>query len=131
ATSNICTNQGLAVTAATIYLSLMGPQGLERTAATSHARTRELLSLLTRVPGVRLAFTGPHFHEAVLQLDRPAAAVLRALTRAGMFGGLDLSTCYPELGSALLVCATETKTSADLERYRAALSDALQAARAA
>src|SRR5580658_6608028 len=49
ATSNICTNQGLLVTAATIYLSLMGPQGLARTAAAAHARTRELVAALTRV----------------------------------------------------------------------------------
>ena len=42
-----------------------------------------------------------------------------------------LSAHYPELGQALLVCATETKTSADIERYRAALAEALQAARAA
>ena len=131
ATSNICTNQGLAVTAATIYMSLMGPQGLERTAAAAHARTRELVSALTRVPGVRLAFSGAYFHEAVLQLDRPVAAVLKALARGGILGGLDLSGYYPELGNALLVCATETKSSADLDRYRTCLSDALQAARAA
>jgi len=131
ATSNICTNQGLAVTAATIYLSLMGPQGLERTAGAAHARTRELLAMLTRIPGVRSAFTGPYFHEAVLQLDRPAATVLKVLAREGILGGLDLTGYYPELGNALLVCATETKTSADLERYRTALSEALQAARAA
>jgi glycine dehydrogenase subunit 1 len=128
ATSNICTNQGLAVTAATIYLSLMGPQGLERTASAAHARTRELVSALTRVPGVRLAFAGPYFHEAVLQLDRPVAGVLKTLARGGILGGLDLSGYYPELGNALLVCATETKTGADLERYRTALGEALQAA---
>jgi glycine dehydrogenase subunit 1 len=131
ATSNICTNQGLLVTAATIYLSLMGPQGLERTAAAAHARTRELVAALTRVPGVRPAFTGAYFHEAVLQLDRPVAAVLRALASRGIHGGLDLAPYYPELGPALLVCATETKSPADIERYRASLSEALQAARAA
>ena len=131
ATSNICTNQGLLVTAATIYLSLMGPQGLERTAAAAHARTRELVAALTRVPGVRAAFSGPYFHEAVLQLDRPVAAVLRALASRGIHGGLDLAPFYPELGPALLVCATETKSPADIERYRASLSEALQAARAA
>src|SRR5262249_41020813 len=49
ATSNICTNQGLLVTAATIYMSIMGPQGLERVAATSHARTRELIAAMTRI----------------------------------------------------------------------------------
>ena len=131
ATSNICTNQGLLVTAATIYMSLMGPQGLERTAVACHARTRELLAALARVPGVRLAFTGPCFHEAVLQLDRPVAPVLRTLARGGILGGLDLAAYYPELGHALLVCATETKTSADIDRYRASLGEALQAARAA
>ncbi|HKD53417.1 MAG TPA: aminomethyl-transferring glycine dehydrogenase subunit GcvPA, partial [Steroidobacteraceae bacterium] len=131
ATSNICTNQGLLMTAATIYLSLMGPQGLARTAAASHARTRELVTALTRVPGVRPAFTGPCFHEAVLQLDRPVAPVLAALAARGIAGGLDLSGYYPELGHALLLCATETKTSADIDRYRSALHETLQGVRAA
>ena len=131
ATSNICTNQGLAVTAATIYLSLLGPQGLTRTAAAAHARTRELVAALTRTPGVRPAFAGPYFHEAVLQLDRPVAPVLRALAGRGILGGLDLAGYYPELGNALLVCATETKTSADIDRYRSAMSEALQSVRAA
>src|SRR5437016_1318966 len=131
ATSNICTNQGLAVTAATIYMSLMGPQGLTRTAAAAHARTRELIAALTRVPGVRLAFPGPYFHEAVLTLDRPVAPVLKTLSNRGILGGLDLSGYFPELGNALLVCATETKTAADVERYRAQLTEAMQAARAA
>jgi glycine dehydrogenase subunit 1 len=131
ATSNICTNQGLLVTAATIYLSLMGATGLARTAAAAHARSRELIGGLTRLPGVRCAFTGPHFHEAVLLLDRPVAPVLKALAARGILAGLDLSPYYPELGSALLVCATETKTAADLERYRTALADVMQTARAA
>jgi glycine dehydrogenase subunit 1 len=119
------------MTAATIYLSLLGPQGLTRTAAAAHARTRELAAALTRVPGVRLAFAGPYFHEAVLQLDRPVAPVLKALAIRGILGGLDLSGYYPELGNALLVCATETKTGADIDRYRSALGETLQGVRAA
>jgi glycine dehydrogenase subunit 1 len=131
ATSNICTNQGLAVTAATIYLALLGPTGLARTAAAAHARARELVAGLTRLPGVRLAFTGPCFHEAVLQLDRPVAPVLKALGGRGIIGGLDLGAYYPELGHALLVCATETRTSADIDRLVLALGEALQGVRAA
>jgi glycine dehydrogenase subunit 1 len=131
ATSNICTNQGLLMTAATIYLSLLGPQGLARTAGAAHARTRELVSSLTHIPGVRTAFAGPYFHEAVLQLDRPVAPVLKALGGRGILGGLDLAPYYPELGDALLVCATETKSSADIDRYRSALAEALQGVRAA
>jgi glycine dehydrogenase subunit 1 len=131
ATSNICTNQGLAVTAATIYLSIMGPQGLARTAAASHARTRELVAALTRVPGVRVAFAGPCFHETVLVLDRPVAPVLKALGERGIHGGLALGGYFPELGPAVLVCATETKTHADIERYAQALGEVMHQARAA
>jgi glycine dehydrogenase subunit 1 len=128
ATSNICTNQGLLVTAATIYLSLMGAEGLERVAAASHARTRELVTALTRINGVRLAFEGECFHEAVLSLDRPVAPLLEALASRGILGGLDLSEHYPELGGALLVCATETKTSADIDAYASALAEIMQGA---
>jgi glycine dehydrogenase subunit 1 len=131
ATSNICTNQGLLVTAATIYMSLMGPQGLERVAAASHARTRELITKLSRVNGVRPAFNTPCFHEAVVTLDRPVAPVLKALESRGILGGLSLAEHYPELGNALLVCATETKTSEDIAAFADALGDVMKAARAA
>ncbi|MGQ0833857.1 MAG: aminomethyl-transferring glycine dehydrogenase subunit GcvPA [Gammaproteobacteria bacterium] len=131
ATSNICTNQGLLMTAATVYMALMGPQGLARVAHSAHARTRELVAALTRVKGVRVAFDSPRFHEAVLLLDRPAAPVLKALAQRGILGGLDLGEHYSELGNALLVCATETKTDADIEAYATALAEAMKAARAA
>lgn len=131
ATSNICTNQGLLMTAATIYMSLIGPQGLAAVAEASLARTAELVAALSALPGVRVAFDGPRFHEAVVLLERPAAAVLAELERHGILGGVNLSADYPELGQALLVCATETKTTADIARYAAALGDALKAVRAA
>jgi glycine dehydrogenase subunit 1 len=128
ATSNICTNQGLLVTAATIYLSLLGPEGLARVANECHARANELVAALTRIKGVKLAFEGPRFHEAVLQLDRPVAPVIAALAQRGIIGGYDLSNDYPELGHALLVCATETRTAADIQAYADALADTLKAA---
>jgi glycine dehydrogenase subunit 1 len=131
ATSNICTNQGLLVTAATIYMSLMGPQGLQRVAAASHAKTRELVTALTRVKGVRTAFTTSCFHESVLLLDKPVAPVLKALEAQGVLGGFNLAEHYPELGPALLVCATETKTAADIDTYARALTEAMKAALAA
>jgi glycine dehydrogenase subunit 1 len=131
ATSNICTNQGLLMTAATIYMSLIGPAGLARVAESCMARTQQLVTALQRQKGVRQAFMGPRFHESVLLLDRPAAAVLRALEGQGILGGVDLAADYPELGSAILVCATETKTDDDIERYANALGSAMQAVRAA
>ena len=128
ATSNICTNQGLLITAATIYLSLIGPEGLARVANECHARTQELVKALTRIKGVKLAFDRPRFHEAVLLLDRPVAPVIAALAQRGIIGGYDLSNDYPELGNALLVCATETRTPADIQTYADALADTLKAA---
>ncbi|HLG53562.1 MAG TPA: aminomethyl-transferring glycine dehydrogenase subunit GcvPA [Steroidobacteraceae bacterium] len=121
ATSNICTNQGLLMTAATIYLSLLGPVGLARVAAACVARTQELVNALTAQGGVRAAFPGPRFHEAVLLLGRPVAPVLESLAAEGIAGGYDLARDFPELGPALLVCATETRTSADIESYARAL----------
>jgi glycine dehydrogenase subunit 1 len=123
ATSNICTNQGLMVTAATIYLSLLGQEGLARVALTSCRRTQDLVDMLCAIDGVDRLFDGPHFHECALQLDRPAGPVLDALAARGILGGIDLARTNPELGNALLVCATETKTGADLEAYRDALRD--------
>ena len=122
ATSNICTNQGLMVTAATLYLALLGPRGLEQVAAACHANTRALVERLNQVPGVSRAFNRPVFHEAVLKLPRPASAVLEELLARGILGGFDLSIEYPELGNALLVCATETREEADLQQYAAALA---------
>jgi glycine dehydrogenase subunit 1 len=131
ATSNICTNQGLLVTAATIYLSLLGPKGLEQVAATSMQRTQQLVDALTRIPGVRLAFDRPRFHEAVLLLDRPVAPVLEQLARRGIVGGCDITPRFPSLGQALLVCATETRTRGDIETYARALGEIMGAARTA
>ena len=125
ATSNICTNQGLMVTAATIYMALTGPEGLRRIAAQSHANTLTLLEKLETLKGVKRIFNGSLFHEAIVSLPVPAAGVLRMLEDRGILGGLNLEEYYPELGSAILLCATETKTSADLDKYAEHLGQVL------
>jgi len=131
ATSNICTNQGLLMMAGTVYMALMGAEGLERVAAACLARTTELVSALSRLPGVQCAFSGPRFHEAVLLLERPVGTVLQLLAARGIEGGFDLTPHYPELGPALLVCATEQRSAADIAAYAKALSEILQSVRAA
>ena len=128
ATSNICTNQGLLMTAATIYMTLVGPTGLARVAERCMAQTAALVAALAQVKGVRVAFAGSRFHEAVVLLERPVADVLRRLESQGILGGVDLAADYPELGPALLVCATETKTRADLPRFVDSLRRVLEAA---
>jgi len=68
ATSNICTNQGLMTTAATLYLSLLGPEGLERVASACHDNTRRLLEKVVAIEGVEPLFDGEFFHEVVLRV---------------------------------------------------------------
>jgi glycine dehydrogenase subunit 1 len=130
ATSNICTNQGLMVTGATIYLSLLGSEGLRRVAAQSHANTRALVDQLTRIPGIA-APCAPYFHEAVLTLPRPVAPVLAELATHGILGGHDLSAEYPEFGHGLLVCATEVRTADEIRGYARTMARVLGVAVAA
>ncbi len=130
ATSNICTNQGLMVTAATIYMSLLGAEGLRRTAARCHANTRALASRLAALDGIRLAFD-EFFHEAVLVFDRPVEPVLEALAGRGILGGHVLTQDYPELGHALLVCATELRTGTEIDAYVDAITVVLDRSQAA
>lgn len=117
ATSNICTNQGLLVTAATIYMSLMGPQGLRNVAINSHRNTTQLVAKLAKVNGVSKLFTRPLFHEAVFSFELPVQEVMRELSAQGIVGGVSLAEYYPELGNCLLICATETKTPQDIELF--------------
>ncbi len=121
ATSNICTNQGLLVTAATIYMTLLGAQGLERVAQACHANSMKLLAALNETGGVKKLFSRPMFHEAVLQFELPVKDIMRALSVQGIIGGVSLAEDYPELGNSILICATETKTEADIKTYTASL----------
>lgn len=127
ATSNICTNQGLLVTAATIHMALLGPEGLERVAAACHANTRALSGMLCELSGVEPVFSGTIFHEQVLRLPRPATELLQALAAQDILGGFDLAADYPELGSAILVCATELRSEDEMRAYRDALARILAA----
>ncbi len=117
ATSNICTNQGLLVTAATIHMALLGAEGLVRVASACHANTRTLVDKLTALPGVSAVFNRPIFHEAVLRFELPLSGLLQPLYAHNLLPGFPLADDYPELGNALLVCATETKSVAEMDQY--------------
>lgn len=127
ATSNICTNQGLAVTAATIYMSLMGPAGLADVAAQCHLNTRRLVDGLERHQAVGTLPT-PFFHEALIDLGQNAADVAATLAADGWLAGLPLSEMpsvpLPDKVNrdhALLVCATEQRTTSEIDALVAAL----------
>ena len=127
ATSNICTNQALVALAATVYLCLLGKQGLRDVARQNAVRARRAAERLLEIPGVSLAFDGPFFNEFVLRLPRDAAEVCRRVTeRTGIWPGLDLGRFRQDLADCLMVCVTETKTAEDVEALKTALEDALR-----
>ena len=123
ATSNICTNQGLLVTAATIHMSLLGAEGLAEVAQCCHHNTHELVSLLTQIKGVELVFKAPYFHEALLRFNKPVEPILRALLHCGITGGYAIDKHYPQLQDTLLVCATEMRSEDEIERYARVLGE--------
>jgi glycine dehydrogenase subunit 1 len=131
ATSNICTNQGLLVTAATIHMALLGAEGLKRVAQACHANTSKLVDTLTASECVAPVFNRPFFHETVLRFSLPLAGIAKPLHAHNILPGYALGRDYPELGEALLVCATEKRSDADIETYAGHLGRIIEAQTAA
>ena len=125
ATSNICTNQGLVVTASTIHMSILGATGLENVATQSHHNTSALVEKICAINGVEKVFNTPFFHETVIKLNKPANDVLDAMADDNILGGYELSSSYPELGNVILVCATEKRTANEIDQYVHAMKKAL------
>jgi glycine dehydrogenase subunit 1 len=125
ATSNICTNQGLCMTAATIHMALLGKEGLTETAQRCHSAASYALAKLTEVKGVARAYSAPFFNEFALTLPRPAGEVLEALEPKKILGGFDLSRWFPESERTVLVACTERTKRADVDAYAKALHEVL------
>ena len=125
ATSNICTNQGLAAMAATAYMSLLGSKGLEEVSLACYQQAHKLAELLTSIDGVNKAFNAPFFHEFVIRLSVPVERVLALLEEKNLLGGFPLGDEYSDLNDCLLINVTETKTDADLECYANALAEVI------
>ncbi len=125
ANSNICTNQTLLAIAATIYLGAVGPQGLKEVASQSLQKAHYLAGLLKKVPGVSLPYAAASLNEFVLRLPRAASRVLEAMQAKGILAGVALDRFYAGRENDLLVCVTETKKKAQLDRYAAALTEVL------
>src|SRR5436305_6327840 len=128
ATSNICTSAGLCALAFSIHLSLLGEAGLERLARLNHAHAVELADTLAAVPGVAV-LNGHFFNEFTIRVPGNAAALIEALAKRGVLGGVPVSRLEPqrpELVELMVVAATETSTAADCSAYAAALQEVLR-----
>ena len=110
ASSNICSNEALCALTASVYLAAMGPDGLRKTALSCHAKAHYLREALAAA-GLKPAYARPFFHEFVTEAPdgAKAEAVLQALDRADILGGLPLG------GGRLLWCATEMNSREEMD----------------
>jgi glycine dehydrogenase subunit 1 len=109
-----------------MHLSLLGPEGLARTAETSMQRAREAALALTALPGVSLYGDAPYGYEFALQLPADASALVAALARHKIIAGVPVGRWYKGLDKVLLVACTEKTTPAHIKKLAAAMAGALQ-----
>ena len=122
ATSNICTNHSLCALAATVYLSLMGKEGLRELAERNVELAHEAADVL-EARGIRRRFSGPFFNEFAIALPHPANALAWAEQRR-ILAGVALESQYPELSDSILVSVTEVNRSAELRMLADVLAEA-------
>ena len=125
ATSNICTNQGLLATRATIYMSLLGEHGFSELGRVCHERARRLASAIAACEGYSLKYTAPFFREFVIACPIDAAAVVEAARREGILAGIPLSRYYGAAArNLLLIAVTEKNQDEDADKLCAVLKRA-------
>ncbi len=115
ATSNICSNQGLLALAASVYMSVLGKQGLQEVSNLCYQKAHYAASELSKIDGFGMCFTDPFFHEFVLCCPKPASEVNQYLLDNGILGGYDLGNDYPLLKNHLLVAVTEMNSKEEID----------------
>lgn len=120
ATSNICTSEQLLALAVTVYLSLLGPQGLREVATQCYHKAHYAADQIARIDGYSLPIAGTFFNEFVVRCPGPPAELNRWLLRHGIIGGLDISD---KIENGMLLCVTEVNTRAEIDRLLTVLAE--------
>lgn len=122
AASNICTNQALCALAACVYMTLLGKEGIREVSEINVDRSFYLRQKISKLPGYHADVTLPVFNEFVVRSDQPFKNIQEKLLSHKIFAGVDLEEYYPDRKNEFLVCATETKSRKDLDRFVEVLS---------
>ncbi len=120
ASSNICTNEGLCALAACIYLTLVGKEGIREVGELNLDRAHYLREAIGKLKGFNVN-QSPVFNEFVVTAEKPFDEIQTRLVSQGILLGINLGRYYPEMKNSFLVCATETKSQEDLDRFVQAL----------
>ena len=108
ATSNICSNQSLMALWVTVYLSLMGKQGLKEAAQLSYAGAHYLCDGLMKTGKFHLVYDKPFFNEFLVKYDGDTDALYQRFIEAGILGGVKLDT-------GILFAVTEKRTKEEID----------------
>jgi len=122
------TAAGLWTIAAAVYMSLMGPKGFREIGETIIQRSHYAIDSLSRLHGVKVLFPSNAFKEFVVNFDgtgKSVKAMNKALLDYKIFGGIDLSEDFPELGSSALYCVTEVHSKEDIDKLTESLMEVI------
>jgi len=125
ATSNICSNEALCALRASIYLGLLGREGLKEVASLCYAKTRYAMKRFSEIPGVKVMGSSPTFNEFTVMLPVNAGEVAGMMVERGIAPGLPLGRFYKGMGPYLLVCVTEKRTKHEIGIFAEAMEAVL------
>lgn len=127
ATSNICSNQALLALSASVYMSLLGKQGMLDVSELNLQKSHYAKQTLASIEGVSTPFTSPTFNEFVIKLPDHTSMedVQSKLLAAGFIGGYDLGREYPELSGHMLIAVTERRSKEEIDEFKAVLEGLL------
>ena len=107
-----------------VYLSLMGPKGMQELGQHLVQKARYTMESLSKINGVAIKFASPHFKEFVVDFSgtgKPYSQINKALLEQKIFGGKDLTADFPELKNCALFCVTEMISKQDIDTMVEAL----------
>ncbi len=115
ATSNICTNQALMALAATVYMSLLGKNGLQQVANLCYQKAHYAAEKIASLTGFTLWNDSPFFHEFAIRTPIPVDEINKRLLEYDILGGLNLRKFYPDLTNHWLLAVTEMNSKEDID----------------
>jgi glycine dehydrogenase subunit 1 len=115
ATSNICTNEGLMMLAATVYMATMGKSGINDTASLCLQKAHYLAGQINSLPGYSLLNNKSYFKEFLVKTPVAPSIIIEEAEKAGILCGIDTSRfdgCIP----GLLIAVTEKRTKEEMDK---------------
>jgi glycine dehydrogenase subunit 1 len=124
ATSNICTNQAWCALRATIFLELLGKEGLRELSHQNIHKANYAMDRIVRIRGIEPRFRGVCFNEFILEFKKPWSDIDGFLRKNGIMGGLPVEDTYSDLKNCVLFCVTESHKKEDIDRFVDLLEEA-------